>query len=130
MTISVGVARLLGLAVILCLLASCEQATVPGSAAPEKPAGTEARVSDSDPGEPPDTAASAWDEFVTQYIEDFFAAHPAFAVFQGRHEYDGTLPDWSAEGIAREIARLKQAREDAQAFGEEELGEKGQYQRE
>jgi hypothetical protein len=51
-------------------------------------------------------------------------------VAQGRHEYDGMLPDWSAEGIAREIARLKQAREAVLAFSNEELGPQGSFQRE
>lgn len=71
----------------------------------------------------------AWDLFVEKYIEDFLAAHPAFAVGKGRHEYDGMLPDWSAEGIAREIDRLHRARQDALAFDDEDLGEQGQYQR-
>ena len=75
-------------------------------------------------------ADDSWSQFVNGYIEDFFVAHPAFAVVQGRHEYDGQLPDWSAEGLAREIARLHQAREDALDFSDEDLGEEGQYQRE
>ena len=80
--------------------------------------------------EPAKAVASAWDLFVDRYIEDFLAAHPAFAVYQGRHEFDGMLPDWSSVGIAREIMRLKLAREDALAFSDEELGEDGRYQRE
>ncbi len=79
-----------------------------------------------EPGSPTDS----WGRFVNQYIEDFLAAHPAFAVVQGRHEYDGQLPDWSAQGLAGEIVRLHQAREDALDFSDEELGEEGQYQRE
>ena len=53
----------------------------------------------------------------------YLAAHPAFAVAQGRHEYDGMLPDWSAEGIAREIARQQQVRQRALAFDGQALGE-------
>ena len=49
---------------------------------------------------------------------------------QGRHEYDGMLQDWSAEGIAREITRLKKIREDALAFDASELGNEGEFQRE
>ena len=74
--------------------------------------------------------AASWGRFVNQYIEDFFVAHPAFAVGQGRHEFDGQLPDWSAQGLSREIVRLHQAREDALNFSDEDLGEVGQYQRE
>ena len=72
----------------------------------------------------------SWGRYVNQYIEDYFVAHPTFAVVQGRHEYDGQLPDWSAEGLSREIIRLHQAREDALDFSDEDLGEVGQYQRE
>ncbi len=70
-----------------------------------------------------------WDEFVNSYIEDFFKAHPAFAVVQGRHEYDGQLPDWSHEGIAAEIKRLKQERQQAQSYPDAELSAEQRYQR-
>ncbi|MFV0478608.1 MAG: DUF885 domain-containing protein [Parahaliea sp.] len=75
--------------------------------------------------QPPD-----WDNFVDQYIEAFFVAHPAFAVVQGRHEFDGQLPDWSRQGIAREVARLHQQREQALAYSDTELSDEQQYQRE
>jgi len=73
---------------------------------------------------------SPWDDFVNEFIEEHLAAHPAFAVMQGRHEYDGILPDWSKAGIDREIARLHLAREDALDFTTEELGEEAAWQRE
>jgi uncharacterized protein (DUF885 family) len=78
----------------------------------------------------PVVPSAAWDGYVDRYIEDFFKAHPAFAVVQGRHEFDGQLPDWSAEGIAAEVERLKQLRQTALAFEEQELGEEGLFQRE
>ncbi len=71
-----------------------------------------------------------WEPFVERYIEGYLAAHPAFAVAQGRHEYDGQLPDWSADGIRAEIARLQGMREEALAFDEQSLGEEGAFQRE
>ena len=74
--------------------------------------------------------ADSWGRYVNQYIEDYFVAHPASAVAKGRHEFDGQLPDWSAQGLSREIVRLHQAREDALNFSDEDLGEVGQYQRE
>ncbi len=73
---------------------------------------------------------SPWDRFIDEFIEAHLAAHPAFAVFQGRHEYDGILPDWSQAGIDAEIARLKEAREEALGFTEDELDEEGLWQRE
>ncbi|HKX57554.1 MAG TPA: DUF885 domain-containing protein, partial [Xanthomonadales bacterium] len=52
-----------------------------------------------------------------------------WAVVQGRHEFDGQLPDWSAEAIAAEITRLRAAREEAGQFSVDELGPEGEYQR-
>lgn len=55
--------------------------------------------------------AMSWDASVNQFLEDYFVAHPDFAVRAGRHEFDGKLPDWSAEGIAKEIKRLHDERD-------------------
>ncbi len=73
------------------------------------------------PAHAAEPAASKWDAYVEQYLESYFKAHPAFAVYKGRHEFDGQLPDWSAAGIAAEIARLKQQRAEAAAFAAEAL---------
>jgi len=73
---------------------------------------------------------SPWDAFIDEFIEDHLAAHPAFAVMQGRHEYDGVLPDWSKQGIDGEIARLNEARAGALDFTREELDEENLWQRE
>ena len=62
--------------------------------------------------------SKAWVTFRDNYIEEFFKAHPTAAVGAGRHEFDGQLPDWSAEGIANEIKRLHAARDQAAAFTE------------
>ena len=75
-------------------------------------------------------AELAWDDFVNQAIEDYLSAHPAFAVGQGRHEFDGILPDWSREGILRETERLRRVREAALAYPAEKLSAAQQYQRE
>jgi len=57
------------------------------------------------------TAANPkWDAHVEQFLTDYFTANPHFAVYQGRHEFDGKLPDWRAAGIGNEIARLKSER--------------------
>jgi len=61
-------------------------------------------------------AASAWDGYVDRFLERHFQANPVFAVNAGRHEFDGRLPDFSAEALRREVARLKQARADIDAF--------------
>lgn len=48
-----------------------------------------------------------WKAYSDAYIEATFKADPYFAVYQGRHEYDGTIPDWSAEALKAEAGRLK-----------------------
>jgi uncharacterized protein (DUF885 family) len=73
--------------------------------------------------------SAAWTAFVDEQIASYLTAHPAWAVVQGRHEFDGQLPDWSAEGIAAEVARLGLAREAAAEFASDELGSAGEYQR-
>jgi uncharacterized protein (DUF885 family) len=76
-----------------------------------------------------DLPSAAWTTFIDEQIEAYLAAHPAWAVVQGRHEYDGQLPDWSADAIAAEIARLRAGRELAREFTADELGPQGEYQR-
>jgi len=114
---------------LLVVLAACEPSGTPETTAPA--AGNSTVSSSSESGTvDQEKPAGGWSQFVNEYIEAFFVAHPAFAVVQGRHEFDGQLPDWSAQGLSREIVRLHQAREDALDFSDEDLGEEGQYQRE
>ena len=40
-------------------------------------------------------SAKAWDAFTHDFIEATFKAQPQFAVWAGRHEFDGKLPDWT-----------------------------------
>jgi len=76
------------------------------------------------------TAGNAkWDAYVAQFLTDYFAANPTFAVVQGKHEYDGKFPDWSNEGLAKEIARLKAEREKASAFKDSDLDERQRFER-
>ncbi len=72
----------------------------------------------------------SWEEFVTRQIEEHIDAHPQWAVVQGRHEYDGQLPDWSRAGFEKEIARLHRARDEAMAFEEDQMSADQLYQRE
>ncbi|HCK84242.1 MAG TPA: DUF885 domain-containing protein, partial [Hyphomonadaceae bacterium] len=61
-------------------------------------------------------SGAAWNRFRDAFIENSFAHEPAFAASQGRHEFDGKLPDWSEAGIAARIAALKAAIEEAEGF--------------
>ncbi|BBE35310.1 DUF885 domain-containing protein [Sphingosinicella microcystinivorans] len=81
---------------------------------------------DSAPKAPP---KADWKTFSDAYIEATFKADPYFAVYQGRHEYDGILPDWSKAGINAEIARLKAALADAEAIDPAGLADADRFER-
>ena len=70
-----------------------------------------------------------WASVRDSLIEEYFEAHPVFAVVAGRHEYDGRLPDWSAAGIAAEITRLRAARDRAAAVADGGLSEVNRFER-
>ena len=72
----------------------------------------------------------SWEDFVSRQIEAHIEAHPQWAVVQGRHEFDGQLPDWSRAAIEKEIARLHQQRDQAMAFAGDQLSTEQLYQRE
>ena len=110
--------RTLLIPVIFSMLAinACQKAEEPGST--------------STPVTQEQAQAESWEHFVTRQIEAHIAAHPQWAVTQGRHEYDGQLPDWSRAGIEKEIARLHQARDEAMAFADDQMSKDELYQRE
>jgi hypothetical protein len=57
-----------------------------------------------------------WDKYVAGYLDAYFAVHPDIAVSNGRHEFDGKLPDFSKAALDREVARLHAERARAAAF--------------
>jgi uncharacterized protein (DUF885 family) len=70
-----------------------------------------------------------WPRFLQSFIDGEFRAQPAFAVSQGRHEYDGQLPDWSATGLNNERMRLRSAMAAAQAFNPRGLTREQRFER-
>ncbi|MGO4168184.1 DUF885 domain-containing protein [Novosphingobium sp. YAF33] len=84
-------------------------APAPKSAPPSAPATTP--VSDA-LGKP----ATPWKSFVNRTIESWMAQDPSFAVYQGAHQFDGKLPDWSPAGLKARGAFLKKVIADAHAF--------------
>ena len=70
-----------------------------------------------------------WDAYVEQFLNDYFAANPTFAVVQGRHEFDGKLPYFSNDAVTKEVARLKSERERASAFKDSDLDEHQRFER-
>jgi hypothetical protein len=61
-------------------------------------------------------APSKFAGFVDRFLEKLFAEDPTFAVYQGRHDFDGRMPDWSNAGLRRSAAFLKASIAEARGF--------------
>ena len=98
-------------ALLLLALSACNQAPPP--AAPKGPS----------------AASQKWQKTANSFIEDYMTNQPAFAAQAGRHEFDGKLPDLSAHGIKREIARLHDQHEQISAVDAAALTPREQFDR-
>jgi len=76
-----------------------------------------------------EAAPSRWAAFSANYIEGYFRLNPSFAVGQGRHEYDGKLPDWSETGLANQQAFFRSAIAAAEAFDPKGLTREERFER-
>ena len=70
-----------------------------------------------------------WPAFVQQFADSWMEAHPMMAFTLGRKEFAGRFPDWSPQGIAAEIARLKAIAGEAKAFDAGKLTEAQRFER-
>ncbi len=106
----------LALSLTLTMMASCQQPATP--------------TQQTTPQQASQVPSSAeWDAYVNEYINSYFAAQPHVAVIAGRHEFDGKLPNWSAEGIKGELQRLSALRERARGFADASLDERQRFER-
>ena len=78
---------------------------------------------------PEAVAVRPWQAFTDRFLEDYFRLNPSFAVYQGRHEYDGVLADWSEDGIAARIAFLKNATATAKALNTDGMTTEEKFER-
>jgi hypothetical protein len=62
------------------------------------------------------TIGKDWTEFSTKFMDQYFAFNPNLAVSSGRHEFDGQLPDWSPDGVAKQVKFLEATIADAEAM--------------
>jgi uncharacterized protein (DUF885 family) len=74
-------------------------------------------------------SASAWTSFRDRFLEGYFEKNPHFAANQGRHDFDGRLPDWSPAGLSSKIDFLKTSRAEAAAFEAAQLDEAARFER-
>jgi hypothetical protein len=96
------------LAGIACLALSACAATPPPAAETAPPPVAQASLR----AEPQAT----WKAFVDRTIERWFASDPSFAIYEGAHQYDGQLPDWSAAGLKARAAFLHSVIDEAATF--------------
>lgn len=108
--------KILCFLVFMSLLAACQQ-------------GTNTNMTSNTSTNASGTSSAKWDAYVEQFLSDYFTARPDFAVVQGKHEFDGKLPDWSSEGLTKEITRLKSEREKAAAFKDADLDDRQRFER-
>jgi uncharacterized protein (DUF885 family) len=65
---------------------------------------------------PAATDSAAWATFAKQFLDGYFRLNPGTAIYVGRHEYDGQLPDWSRGGLRKQAEFLKNAIDNAEDF--------------
>jgi uncharacterized protein (DUF885 family) len=99
------------------LLTGCSRAPAP------KPA-------DSPPAASATQAITGWPGFVESFIEARFKADPYFAVQQGRHEFDGKMPDLSRTGLDADVAELRKFQGDLAKYDPAALTPAQRFERE
>ncbi|QUT04102.1 DUF885 domain-containing protein [Sphingobium phenoxybenzoativorans] len=106
------------------VLLSLLLAAVPLTACSEGPSNQAVTVTDGAVVDP------QWDGFSKEFIEGYFKHDPYFAVYQGRHDFDGQLPDWSEAGLKAQIDFLKGALNKAEGFDTGKLSKEQAFERE
>jgi uncharacterized protein (DUF885 family) len=72
---------------------------------------------------------SAWGGYIGTFLDGYFKLAPTTAVYQGKHEFDGQLPDWSPEGLTAMIDYRKKAIADAKAIGDGDMTDAQKFER-
>lgn len=70
-----------------------------------------------------------WPAFRDAFIEGWFKLDPANAVYQGRHDFDGGLGDWSEAGLKRQADFLRASIIKASAFDAAKLSKQDAFER-
>ena len=79
------------------------------------------------PEQAPVAPGSAWRSFTDEFVERHFAAAPTRAVWAGRHDYDGQLPEVTLNAVRARAAMLNEfARRAAEEFYAGEQGSAGE----
>ena len=71
-----------------------------------------------------------WDNFVTNFIQEYFDMFPTTAVWEGLHEYDGEFPDLTEAGIQKTGDWLQTSSAIAERFEPADLSKAQRFERE
>jgi len=110
--------------VVIGLLCACSDKAPPPSPSAST-SSSSASAAPSDAG----TAANDWDHYVDQFVAKYFELNPGQAVNAGLHQYDGVLPDLSADAVAAQLAWLKQERDRLVAWDLTKAPETSRFER-
>ena len=69
----------------------------------------------------------AWKDFAQASVDRYFVLNPNDAVYQGAHQFDGKLPDWSEAGLKEQAEFLHQLIDEANAY--EGLSDADEFER-
>ena len=72
----------------------------------------------------------AWQAAIDNFMEGYFQHNPTDAANAGKHEFDGKLPDWSAQGLSDYGTWLHAQHDKLAAFGDDRLTGALRFQRE
>jgi hypothetical protein len=72
---------------------------------------------------------SSWSAFRNAFLEGYFKLNPTFAVYQGRHDFDGKLPDLSDVGIKARSDFLNAQIKAAQGFNAKAMTKSDAFER-
>lgn len=77
----------------------------------------------------PEAEQVSWDAFMADFLEGYFELNPTFAVSQGKHEFDGELPDFSDAGLQAQIDYRQNMIDAAKAIDPAMLDEADAFER-
>ncbi len=72
---------------------------------------------------------SDWGKYMASFLDSYFKVNPTTAVIQGKHEFDGQLPDWSEAGLKAQIEQRNKAIADAKAMDASKLSDAQKFER-
>src|SRR3546814_2482304 len=94
-----------------------------GACSPSDGGNTDLTIVDKQAGDP------KWTPLVDDFIAGWFRLDPVFEVYQGKHEFDGQLTDWTVAGLTKQNAFQHQAIQNAHHSPTETMGSKHRSER-